>query len=42
MNFVYLKCVYVGSILFKKILTILVSDVDNGGDNACVGWHEFE
>ena len=34
MNFVCLTCVDVGSYLFKKILG---SDVDNGGDNACVG-----
>lgn len=34
MNFVCLRCVDVGSYLFKKIL---VSDVDNGRDNSCVG-----
>ena len=37
MNFVCLRCVDVGSYMFKKIFTILVSDVDNGGDDASVG-----
>ena len=42
MNFVCLRCVDVGSYMFKKIFTILVSDVDNGGDNACVGAEYLE